>query len=259
MRLTMRSSILRTAVLGSLLLASAAYGQDHVNDTDAAGVRADVQKALKDKRFSDVHVDTRGGSLVLSGQVRLLADKLDAGKKAQKRTEGLALKNNITVAVPENPSDQELFNKLAKKLTYDRNGYGTTTFNNITLAVKNGVVSVGGLVVTPTDKDVALNDIAYTPGVRDLVDNLQVAPLSPNDDRIRRAEANAIYGFPQLNRYALNPAKPIRILVVNGHVTLEGVVDNEGDRNIAGLRANGVAGAFSVENHLQVAGQGQMK
>jgi osmotically-inducible protein OsmY len=77
------------------------------------------------------------------------------------------------------------------------------------------------------------------------------------DWRIRRAEERAIYGYPQFSRYALDPAKSIRIVVVNGHVTLTGVVDNKGDRDIAGVRANGVPGVFSVKNDLQVAGQNE--
>ena len=70
-------------------------------------------------------------------------------------------------------------------------------------------------------------------------------------------EYRAIYGYPQFNKYAIDPAKPIRIVVVNGHVMLTGVVDNKGDHDIAGIRANGVPGVFSVENNLQVAGQSE--
>ncbi len=65
----------------------------------------------------------------------------------------------------------------------------------------------------------------------------------------------AVYGFPMLNKYAIDPAKPIRISVQNGNVTLFGVVDSQGDKNAAGIRANGVPGVFSVKNDLQVAGQ----
>jgi osmotically-inducible protein OsmY len=74
------------------------------------------------------------------------------------------------------------------------------------------------------------------------------------DDRIRLAEARAIYGAPQLNKYAIDPAKPIRITVVNGNVTLSGVVDNQADKDVANIRANGVPGVFKVVNNLQVAG-----
>jgi hyperosmotically inducible periplasmic protein len=74
------------------------------------------------------------------------------------------------------------------------------------------------------------------------------------DDRIRLAEARAIYGFPQLNKYAIDPAKPIRITVVNGNVTLTGVVDSQADKDVANIRANGVPGVFKVVNNLQVVG-----
>jgi osmotically-inducible protein OsmY len=90
--------------------------------------------------------------------------------------------------------------------------------------------------------------------VKDVIDSIEVAPTSPMDDRIRLAEARAIYGASQLNKYAIDPAKPIRITVVNGNVTLSGVVDNQGDKDVANIRANGVAGVFKVTNNLQVAG-----
>jgi len=85
------------------------------------------------------------------------------------------------------------------------------------------------------------------------VDNqIEVLPPSPMDDRLRLRLFRAIYGYPALEKYALGAQKPIRIIVKNGHVTLEGVVDSEGDRNLAGIRANGVSGTFSVDNHLRV-------
>jgi hyperosmotically inducible protein len=92
------------------------------------------------------------------------------------------------------------------------------------------------------------------PGVKDVIDNIEVAPVSPMDDRIRLAEARAIYGVPQLNKYAIDPAKPIRITVVNGNVTLTGVVDSQGDKDVANIRANGVPGVFKVINNLEVVG-----
>jgi osmotically-inducible protein OsmY len=72
------------------------------------------------------------------------------------------------------------------------------------------------------------------------------------DDRIRVRLFRAIYQYPSLQKYELGVQKPIRIIVKNGHVTLEGVVDNDGDKNLAGIRANGVSGTFSVTNNLQV-------
>jgi osmotically-inducible protein OsmY len=91
--------------------------------------------------------------------------------------------------------------------------------------------------------------------VKDVVDNIQVDPVSFMDDRIRVQVARAVYGFPALNQYAVDPAKPIRITVMNGHVELDGIVLNQGDKEMAFIRANGVPGVFSVKNNLQVANQ----
>jgi hypothetical protein len=96
---------------------------------------------------------------------------------------------------------------------------------------------------------------AHTKGVRDLIDQVKVAPVSGFDDSVRLRLLRAIYRDPVLSRYAMDPQAPIRILVDNGHVGLYGVVDSQMDRNVAFLRASGVFGAFSVENHLQVANQ----
>jgi hyperosmotically inducible protein len=78
-------------------------------------------------------------------------------------------------------------------------------------------------------------------------------PASPNDDRIRRQLYAVIYGDPMLQKYALGVQQPIRIIVKNGNVTLEGIVDNEGDKNVANIRASSVSGTFKVTNSLQVA------
>ena len=123
----------------------------------------------------------------------------------------------------------------------------------MTIGVQNGVVTLGGTAYGPADKDSALSLVENYPGVKDVIDNIEVAPVSPMDDRIRLAEARAIYGFPQLNKYAIDPAKPIRITVVNGNVTLSGVVDTQADKDIANIKANGVSGVFKVINNLQVA------
>ena len=86
-----------------------------------------------------------------------------------------------------------------------------------------------------------------------MVDDLKVAPVSPMDDGLRIRLARAIYGSPQLQRYGLDPANPIRIMVVNGNVTLSGVVDSKADKDIAGIQANTVSGVFKVTNDLEVA------
>ena len=222
-------------------------------------VQAEVQKSLDSKRFSGVTATVKDGIVTLTGTVDVYATKEDAEHKIHHKKGVVAVSNQITVGGPasETPvSDIELRNKLAEKLSYDRVGYGTTAFNSFTIGVQNGVVTLGGVAYGPTDKDSALSLVSHYPGVRDVIDNIEVAPVSPNDDRIRLATARAVYGFPSLNKYAIDPAKPIRITVVNGNVTLTGVVDNQADRDAAGIRANGVPGAFKVTNDLQVANRG---
>ncbi|NYF79752.1 BON domain-containing protein [Granulicella arctica] len=225
------------------------------NDTQ---IQADVTKILDNKRFKDVKSGVQNGIVTLTGTVDLYSDKEDADKKASHRKNVKGVENMIEVAGPT-VEDVQLRNKLGEKLAYDRVGYGTTAFNAFTIGVQNGAVTLGGTAYGPVDKASALALVASYPGVKDVIDNIEVAPTSPMDDRIRMAEFRTVYGAPQLNRYALDPAKPIRITVVNGNVTLSGVVDSEGDREVANIRANQVSGVFKVINNLQVAGSAPNK
>jgi hyperosmotically inducible periplasmic protein len=218
-----------------------------------AQIQADVMKALDNKRFKDVKSSVQNGVVTLSGTVDIYSSKDDADKRAHHRKDVKGVENLIQVAGPT-VDDVTLRNKLSEKLAYDRVGYGTTAFNAFTIGVQDGVVTLGGTAYGPTDKDSAVSVVENYPGVKDVIDNIEVAPVSPMDDRIRLAEARAIYGAMQLNKYAIDPAKPIRITVVNGNVTLSGVVDTQSDKDIANIRARGVPGVFKVVNNLEVAG-----
>jgi hyperosmotically inducible periplasmic protein len=125
-------------------------------------------------------------------------------------------------------------------------------FDYIAFKVDGDTVTLLGQVARPVLKSDAENAIKHIEGVEKVVNQIEVLPTSPMDDRLRLELYRAIYGYPALEKYALGVQKPIRIIVKNGHVTLEGVVDNDGDKNFAGLRANGVPGIFSVTNNLQV-------
>jgi len=218
-----------------------------------AQIQADLTKSLSNKRFKGVTSSVQDGVVTLRGTVDVYSDKQEADKRAHRQKNVKSVQNLIEVGGPA-VEDGTLRDKLASKLAYDRVGYGTTAFNALTIGVKNGVVTLGGVAYGPMDRDSAVSLVANYPGVKDVIDNITVAPVSPNDDRIRLAEARAIYGAPQLNKYALDPAKPIRITVINGNVTLSGVVDSQADKDVAYLRASGVAGVFKVTNNLQVAG-----
>ena len=125
-------------------------------------------------------------------------------------------------------------------------------FDYIAFKVDGYNVTLLGSVVRPTTKSDAENSVKHIEGV-DKVDNqIEVLPPSPGDDRIRQRLFRAIYQYSALEKYELGTQKPIRIIVKNGRVTLEGVVDNDADKTLAGIRANGVSGTFSVTNNLQV-------
>lgn len=126
-------------------------------------------------------------------------------------------------------------------------------FDNLTYKVdSSGTVTLTGQVSRPTLKSDAENVVKQIEGVEKVVNQIEVLPVSPNDDRLRMAVYRTIYGHVALNRYALRAVPPIHIIVKNGNVTLEGVVANEGDRNIANIQANSVPGVFAVTNNLRV-------
>jgi hyperosmotically inducible protein len=125
-------------------------------------------------------------------------------------------------------------------------------FDNIAFKVDGSTVTLLGQVVRPTTKSDAENVVKHIEGVEKVDNQIEVLPPSPMDDRLRLELYRAIYGYPALEKYALGVQKPIRIIVKNGHAALEGVVDNDADKNLAGLRANGVPGLFSVNNNLRV-------
>ena len=125
-------------------------------------------------------------------------------------------------------------------------------FDNIEFRVDGYNVTLMGQVTRPTLKTDAEKVVKEIEGVENVTNQIEVLPLSPNDDRLRVALYRSIYGFTSLQRYALPVIKPIRIIVKNGNVTLEGVVDSEPDKNVVNIRANGVHGVFSVTNNLRV-------
>jgi hyperosmotically inducible protein len=212
-----------------------------------------THKLSAKKQFSDVQSKVEDGIVTLTGTVDLYQRKLDAARLARKTANVEGVRNLITIAGP-NVSDEQLEQKLAEKLTYVRVDYDNT-FDYFALGVKDGVVTVEGQDRTGIGRDEALADIANMPGVKDVIANISVEPTSTFDDGLRLRTARAIYRDPVLSKYAIDPARPIRIIVVNGHVTLYGAVNNTMDKTVAGLRAGQIPGAFSVENKLVVEGK----
>jgi osmotically-inducible protein OsmY len=254
-----RTAILAATLAGALLslpqisLAGArASGAGASADGDNPGA-SDAAARLEKKQYQNIKVSVDNGIATLAGTVDLYEYKADAEKRVRKARGVTAVRNQIEVAGPTVP-DKELEEKLGEKLAYDRVGYGNV-WNAITLKVENGVVTLGGHARTDVDKDSALALVGMYPGVKEVVGEIEVDPVSIMDDHTRMAVARAVYSYPSLNKYAIDPVKPIRISVQNGNVELYGTVDTQADKEVAFLRANGVPGVFSVKNFLQVANQ----
>ena len=244
-KLLVLAAVLFAALLTLSSVASAADPQD---------VTAAVRAKLDKSQYKDVQVNVdANGIATLTGTVGLYEYKSDADKTVHKVKGVTAVRNDIQVAGPS-VSDSQLEKSIGEKLSYDRVGYGNV-FDAITVQVHDGVVTLGGSALDYPSRDSALGVVSTTPGVKDVVDQISVDPVSPMDWRTRMEVARAVYSYPSLNKYAIDPAKPIRIAVQNGHVALYGVVDSEADKDAAFIRANSVPGVFSVKNYLQVANQ----
>jgi len=127
-----------------------------------------------------------------------------------------------------------------------------TVFDNLAFKVEGDKVILLGQVTRPVLKSDAEKAVKSVEGVEAVDNQIEVLPTSINDDRLRRQLFRAVYGFGPLEKYDMGVIKPIRIIVRNGRVTLEGIVDSQADKDSAGIRANGVSGVFSVTNNLRV-------
>jgi hyperosmotically inducible periplasmic protein len=242
----MLGALLTVGLLSATLMADSATASRYDNQIQTTA----VQKLAAKNQFRDVKSSVEDGIVTLTGSVDLYQKKLDAAKLARKIANTQGVRNLITVAGPNVP-DAQLEQKLATKLTYVRQGYDSA-FDFFALEVKDGVVTVEGQDRTGVGRDEALADIANMPGVKDVIDNVALAPVSRFDDGIRLRAMRAIYSDPVLSRYAMDPARPIRIVVTNGHLTLYGAVNTTMDKTVAGLKAGQIPGVFSVENKLEV-------
>jgi hyperosmotically inducible protein len=127
-----------------------------------------------------------------------------------------------------------------------------SVFDNLAYRVDGNIVTLSGEVTRPVLKSDAEHAVKRLEGVAQVVNQIKVLPLSPFDNQIRRATYRAVFGYAGLYRYAMGVTPSVRIIVDSGHVTLEGIVGSQADKNAAGIRANGVPGVFSVTNNLLV-------
>src|SRR5271168_514766 len=152
----------------------------------------------------------------------------------------------------ESPARQNLLKEVRRQLLllpyY-------SVFDNLSYRIDGDTVTLQGQVVRPTLKSDAESAVKEIEGIAGVVNNIEVLPVSPTDDELRRALYLALYNDTALSRYAYAAVPAIHIIVKNGNVTLEGVVDSESDKNLANLRASAVAKVFSVKNNLTIAGK----
>ncbi|HVP51945.1 MAG TPA: BON domain-containing protein [Terriglobales bacterium] len=160
----------------------------------------------------------------------------------------------LLLAAQERPVSERAVRRIQKEVRHELLMLPyVNVFDNLAFKVEGYKVTLLGQVTRPSIRSSAEKAVKNIEGVEAVDNQIEVLPPSPNDDRLRRQLFRAIYGFGPLQKYDMGVIKPIRIIVKNGHVTLEGVVNSEADKNIAGIRANGVSGVFSVTNNLQVA------
>ena len=166
---------------------------------------------------------------------------------------GAILASGLAFAQQQAPAQDRLVREVRHELV-TLPYYGV--FDDLSYRVDNGVVTLFGSATRPTLKSDAEQAVKGIEGVSRVVNNIEVLPLSTMDDQIRLAVYRAVYGFPSLERYALQAVPAIHIIVKNGNVTLVGVVANQGDKDAAGIRANAVSGVFNVKNEIRVEAKG---
>ncbi len=234
-------------LMGMLSIGAAAQASAARYDND---IESRVTQQLSKKaEFHNLQASVEDGIVTLTGDVDVYQKKLDVANKVRKMDKVQGVRNLI--AVSTSVPDSELQAKLDHKLSYDRIGYDNV-FNFVTVSVKDGVATMIGEVKQPISRDSACSVVSSVRGVKEVINNVKVAPVSGFDDRIRLAATRAIYGDSVLNRYAADPVLPIRIVVDNGKLSLYGTVASKMDKEVAGIRASEVFGVFKVQNNLVV-------
>jgi hyperosmotically inducible protein len=207
--------------------------RNRLEGTAEPGRAADMEEAMK--RFV-----TYAASALLACAI----STIPAGAQHEQRADRVA---------QSGPAGQDRIAKEVRHELVTLPYYGV--FDDLEYSVDGNSVTLMGRATRPTLKSDAESAVKRIEGVERVDNKIEVLPLSPMDDRVRIAEYHTIYGHSGLDRYALQAVPAIHIIVANGHVTLVGVVASQGDKDLAGIRANTVSGVFSVDNKLRVEGK----
>lgn len=236
-------------VVFALAVGSTAWAADH--NMSQAQVQAEIQDRLYHAqvyKHGNVNVSYENGTATLTGQVDCIGVKNDAERATRKVNDVNQIVNQITV----NPGDTgpESIVRDARKAILTYPFY--TIFDNVVLRIQGNDLTVSGQVTDPYKKSDIGNFLEHIKGVTDLTNNLQVLPTSQYDDALRLSIARAIYDDPNFINYRNQAIPPIHIIVDNGNVTLEGVVNSEIDKQVAGRDARLAATYFGFTNNLRV-------
>jgi hyperosmotically inducible protein len=165
----------------------------------------------------------------------------------------VAILTALTLVAQERPASERAEKRIQKEVRHELLMLPyLSVFDNLSYKVEGYKVTLMGQVTRPNIKSDAEKAVKDIEGVEQVDNQIEVLPVSPNDDRLRLQLYHAIYGYGPLEKYDMGVNRSIRIIVKGGHVTLEGVVDSQADKDTAGIRANGVSGVFSVTNNLRV-------
>jgi osmotically-inducible protein OsmY len=245
----MTTRLHRLAQAALMLLASAVFAQaaqQHVPLTDQQ-IKAHVEHRLLDHDIRGVVVAVRDGTVTLSGTVRSLWAKAEAIDEAQEVTDVKEVVSALIVMRGE--SDHVVGEAVAAKL---RRYVFFTVFDDADVEVNEGVAVLTGYVTMPYKSEAMVELASRVDGVQQVVDKLEVLPVSGFDDQIRYAAAVRIYNDPLFWNYAIQVNPPIHIVVKHGRVTLTGVVVSEVERRKAEQIARSIFGVLSVENKLRL-------
>ena len=170
-------------------------------------------------------------------------------QSAQTESPGGGGQSAAAAATLSPESFQKLANKVRHELVmlpyYD-------VYDNLYFRIDGRTVTLLGQTPNASTKSSAGNVVKHIEGVDKVINDIEVLPPSSADQRIRRATYSAIYSYGPLFKYSHAPVPPIHIIVKGGRVTLEGIVDSESDKQMAGMRANQVSGTFQITNNLRV-------
>jgi osmotically-inducible protein OsmY len=209
-------------------------------------IRAQIEHRLFDAGLVGVKVAVHAGNVTLTGMVPSLWAKDEAVEQARKINDVKEVVTTLDVARGE--SDLDLADAVASTL---QACVYFTVFDDVSVMMIDGVATLTGSVTTPYKSQGMVRAVSRVEGVQQIVDRIEVLPVSVFDDRIRYAVADRIYNDPGFSRYSVRASPPIHIIVKGGHVTLTGVVGSEMDRRLAEMRAREVFGVFGVENRLR--------